>query len=125
MLVHPLTTTTNNFSTTFIFQILADALDLGFALTSPGLAFIIVLYNTTIGANDDYMGLSTINTTKTTENYNSDNYTVDVELDTYQNQEFNDPNNNYICIDVANMTSTLTNTFIPSMLLITSNVGLY
>ena len=124
-MMDPLTTTANNFSTTFIFQIFAPS---EFGLpdnTGPGLAFIIVPDNTTIGAIDDYMGLLTANTTETTENYNSDSHTVGVELDTYQNQEFNDPNNNHICIDVASMNSTSTNTFIPSMLLATSNADLY
>jgi hypothetical protein len=96
-MVDPVTMTVKSFSTNFIFQILIQ----DGSATGPGFAFIMVPDNITLGATLDYLGLVTIATPDTVENYLSDNHTFAVELDTHMNPEFDDPNANHIGIDLT------------------------
>ena len=119
-MVDPVTMTAKSFSTNFIYQILIQ----DGSATGPGLAFMMVPDNITLGANLDYMGLVTTTTQNTAENYLSDNHTFGVELDTYMNPEFGDPNGNHIGIDLTNMNST-GGTFKPDFTLATGNPSFY
>lgn len=101
----PGSTTVKSFSTTFIYQIQIKP---GNSATGPGMAFIIVPDNFTVGANRDYMGIVTSNTSTTGQNFDSDKHTFALELDTYLNPEFDDPNENHIGMNLASMTSTHT-----------------
>lgn len=121
-MVDPVTMTAKSFSTNFIYQIFIQ--DGNEGVRGPGLAFMMVPDNTTLGANQDYMGLLATNTSDTAENYLSDDHTFGVELDTHMNPEFDDPNGNHIGIDLTNMNST-GGTFIPTFSLATVNPSLY
>jgi hypothetical protein len=110
----PTTMAVKSFSTSFIFQILINDTSTTQS-TGPGLAFLMVPDNVTIGANLDYMGLLTANTTQTSENLQSDNHTLGVEFDTYLNYEFGDPNDNHVGLDLTSMTSSYV--FVPSLIM--------
>ena len=99
-MIDPGKTTVKSFSTSFIYRFQRM---IG---TGPGLAFIIVPDNFTLGAPGDFMGLITSENSVTGKNYESDDHTLGVELDTYKNPQFNDPSSNHIGINLASMNST-------------------
>jgi hypothetical protein len=112
----PTTMAVKSFSTSFIFQIFIENTSLMTpGTTGPGLAFLMVPDNVTIGGNLDYMGLITANTTETSPNLQSDNHTLGVEFDTYLNYEFGDPNNNHVGLDLTSMNSSYV--FVPSLIM--------
>ena len=115
----PLTMAAKSFSCNFICQILESNYG-----TGPGMTFMMVPDNITLGEVLDYMGLITNATAETVKDYPSDNHTFAIELDTHQNPEFNDPNDNHIGIDLTNMNST-GGVFIPMFTLITGTSTLY
>jgi hypothetical protein len=116
----PATNAVKNFSTTFVFQVL----NLNNDGSGPGLAFAMVPDNFTLGAaTNDVMGLLTINTSDTVRNYESDDHTFAVEIDTHMNPEFHDPNGNHIGVDLASMISTAT--FIPTLDFVTTDQHIF
>lgn len=117
----PATNAVKNFSTTFVFQVLNT--DTYYDESGPGIAFAMVPDNFTLGAANDVMGLLTLNTSDTVPNYESDDHTFAVEIDTHMNPEFHDPNGNHIGVDLASMNST--NTFIPTLELVTADQDIF
>ena len=52
--------------------------------------FVMVSDNITLGQSQDYVGLVTTNTSVTTQDYLSNNHTFGIQMDIYQNPEFDD-----------------------------------
>ncbi|KAF2303191.1 hypothetical protein GH714_014450 [Hevea brasiliensis] len=86
-----------SFSTTFVFAIVTDESK----LNGHGMAFVISpSKELSSGASSQHLGLF-----NRTNNGNSSNHIVAVELDTFRNQEFNDINDNHVGIDINSLTS--------------------
>ncbi|XP_059647091.1 L-type lectin-domain containing receptor kinase IV.1-like [Cornus florida] len=90
-------TTTFSFSTTFVFAIIAQY-PLG---SGPGIAFVIApTRGLPGGLASTYLGVF-----NKTNDGNSSNHIVAVELDTIESKEFNDINNNHVGIDINGLNS--------------------
>ena len=86
-----------SFSTTFVFAIVSEYT----TLSGHGFAFVIApTRGLPGGLPNQYLGLF-----NETNNGNSTNHVVAVELDTIQNQEFKDINDNHVGVDINGMVS--------------------
>src|SRR5664279_3415831 len=84
--------TTSSFSTTFVFAIISEYLD----LKSDGMAFFISpSKNLSAALPGQYLGLF-----NEQNNGNPTNNIFAIELDTAKNSEFNDTNDNHVGIDI-------------------------
>ncbi|XP_062095561.1 L-type lectin-domain containing receptor kinase IV.1-like [Humulus lupulus] len=96
--------TVSSFSTTFVFAIRSEYANLG----GHGIVFVIAPTRSLPGAlESQYLGLF-----NESNNGNSTNRVVGVELDTIQNSEFKDINANHVGIDINDLTSA---TSLPAM----------
>ena len=90
-----------SFSTTFVFAIVSEYP----TLSGHGIAFVIAPTRGLPGALPSrYLGLFNM-----TNNDNSTNHVVAIELDTIQSHEFNDTNDNHVGVDI-NSLETATST---------------
>ncbi|XP_042489883.1 L-type lectin-domain containing receptor kinase IV.2-like [Macadamia integrifolia] len=86
-----------SFSTTFVFALFSEFATLG----GPGIMLVIAPSRSFPGAlSSGYMGLF-----NTTNVGNSSNHVVGVELDTFQNIQFNDIDDNHVGIDINHLRS--------------------
>ncbi|XP_050244622.1 L-type lectin-domain containing receptor kinase IV.1-like [Quercus robur] len=86
-----------SFSTTFVFAIVSEYT----TLSGHGFAFVIApTRGLPGGLPNQYLGLF-----NETNNGNSTNHVIAVELDTIQNQEFKDINDNHVGVDINGMVS--------------------
>ncbi|KAL9349302.1 hypothetical protein Peur_056557 [Populus x canadensis] len=89
--------TSVSFSTTFVFAFVVDQ----GRLPGHGMAFMIAPSKNLTGASSaQHLGLFNL-----TNNGDPSNHVVAIELDTFQNQEFNDINGNHVGIDVNSLES--------------------
>ncbi|XVE50091.1 hypothetical protein DITRI_Ditri01bG0133400 [Diplodiscus trichospermus] len=84
----------SSFSTTFVFAIAPDN------SRGHGLAFVLAPSKEFIGARSQHLGLFNL-----TNDGNSSNHIVAIELDTFQNQEFEDIDGNHVGIDINGLKS--------------------
>ncbi|XP_078153388.1 L-type lectin-domain containing receptor kinase SIT2-like isoform X1 [Carex rostrata] len=90
--------TTSSFSTTFVFAITSEDLD----LSGHGIAFFISpSKNLSSALPSQYLGLLNIQ-----NNGNPSNHIFAIELDTIYNSEFQDINDNHVGIDINSLKST-------------------
>ncbi|XP_042481358.1 L-type lectin-domain containing receptor kinase IV.2-like [Macadamia integrifolia] len=86
-----------SFSTTFVFALFSEIPTLG----GPGIVFVIAPSRGFPGAiSTSYMGIF-----NTTNNGNSSNHVIGVELDTFQNTQFDDIDDNHVGIDINDLRS--------------------
>jgi hypothetical protein len=89
--------TSVSFSTTFVFAFVVDQ----GRLPGHGMAFMIApSKNLTGSSSAQHLGLFNL-----TNNGDPSNHVVAIEIDTFQNQEFNDINGNHVGIDVNSLES--------------------
>ncbi|KAJ3675568.1 hypothetical protein LUZ60_004610 [Juncus effusus] len=90
--------TTFSFSSTFVFAIISEYLD----LSGHGIAFLISpTKNFSSALPSEYLGLLNIQ-----DNGNSTNHIFAIELDTIYSSEFKDINNNHVGIDINSLESS-------------------
>jgi len=94
-----------SFSTFFTFSVSSFSSN---DTTGDGLAFIIVANNTFPPSNFNGGALGLLNPMT---NGNASNHVFAVEIDTYQNLEYNDPSNSHVGVDINSLNSTHTHNF--------------
>ncbi|KAK1396851.1 Protein kinase domain-containing protein [Heracleum sosnowskyi] len=87
-----------SFSTTFVFAIVSEYSK----LSSQGMTFFIVPTKAFVPARPEYLGLSNETTTA-----NATNHIFAVELDTVQNEKFDDIDGNHVGIDINGLKSKI------------------
>jgi hypothetical protein len=93
-----------SFSTFFTFSVNSSSN----TNNGDGLAFIIVANNTSPSSNFTGGGLGILNRET---NGNASNHVFAVEIDTFQNFEYNDPSNSHVGVDINSVNSTHTYNF--------------
>ncbi|CAM6038580.1 unnamed protein product [Sphagnum compactum] len=92
-----------SFSTFFTFSVNSSSNNNTGDGTGDGLAFIIVANNTSLSGNFSGGGLGILNRET---NGNASNHVFAVEIDTYQNPQYNDPSDYHVGVDINSLNST-------------------
>jgi hypothetical protein len=94
-----------SFSTFFTFSVSSSVYN---NANGEGLAFIIVANNTPPPANFNGGALGILSNET---NGNANNHVFAVEIDTFQNPQYNDPSNSHVGVDINSLNSTATHDF--------------